>query len=208
MLGTSALKKLFFAEQEGDTLYLKRGYHSSTHWDQFPNSAFLEYSSAVMPPNAFKISTMCMSACFLSCLLSRGRHSEKWWLCGLALGVGYYSAVKCHKVGNGCEGHTASMWCDVAGMIGFMARLIAKNGNRNFNAACLLAFSGLAWYDLGRFHMWSAWLGEYKKERTTGHLRNIWTEYTPSSAEPELLPFRSVQNVAATPTLSKTTRLF
>ena len=104
----------------------------------------------------------------------------------------YIIAFKFHLHDNGPQAHMLSFWATGLGIIGMGLRLFVRSGKLWFNSACMATLWFSVWYDLGRFHLWTAWWGEFNKAHSatkkTG--KSIWTEYIPTDIRPDLLMFR------------------
>lgn len=202
MIGSPALLKLLHYEAEEGDLEQKRSYHYSSHYDHIGGglqSCTMEHTSAVPPPNATWVAALGCGFCTMACLLSRRRHQEHWWVGGLGLGVGYYAALKSHKVGNGPQGHSGSLWCAVFGFLGMTMRLACHSGTFAFNLGCLGLSAYSIWFELGRFHWWSEWVTQHQRRIRPNRNaidESVWAEYVPSHAETEFHRFKPLHVIS------------
>lgn len=200
MLGSAALRKLLSYDAEGD-LHLKRPYHYSTHYEHIGGgltSCSLEYPSVMEPPNGLWVSVAAMGFCLASCILSRKRHQEAWWMGGLGLSIGYYGAMKSHKVGNGPQGHLGSLWTSLFALLGMAMRagiaVQSKARITPFTKICIGIAMADIWFELGRFHMWSDWVFQFKRRRDgRGVMEDVWAEYVPAHADTTFHHFTPLQ---------------
>lgn len=192
VLGSAAIRKVLFFETEGD-LQLKRSHHVSTHWDQLHLSGCtMEFPAGVRPPCSSGSSALFSAGCFVACAISRNRHQERWWLGGLILATGYFTAYRYHSCGNGVQGHISSFWTSAMGVFGCSLRVLSNSGNRNFHSLCIAAFIVNMWFDIGRFHMWHAWIGCFRRTLAPNQKKHdsIWKEFAPRDVVTEFLDFR------------------
>lgn len=192
MSGSSALRKLLFAERDlGEQEH--RGYHYLGSYEALLHSAWIEQPASVSPRSGFTLASFCLFSSFMSCFFMKRRNKEKWWF-GLFLITGvYYSSVKAHKVNNGLVGHQSGFFAAGMGAIGSTARLVLKSGHRNANLSLLALFSSMMWYELGRFHLWSEHVVEFRRMSTPQRSYDLLNEYVSPSLHIEFLPYRSLQ---------------
>jgi hypothetical protein len=202
----SALRKIS-SYQADDDLRLKRSYFFTTHLDHLGvgSSCSMEYPAAVCPPSARKFHYGMSGATLFSCLLSRQRHQEKWWLGGLFLSLGYFIAAKFDEAGAGIQGHNAGVLISVFGTLGLTCRVIAGSGNRGFNLKALALLWAVGWYEWGMVHQWTAYITHYKQEmsgRAKSFETSLWVEYVPQHIDPVFLHYHGLKTIKDATTAS------
>lgn len=191
MSGSSALRKILFAEKEvGEQPF--RGHQNVGVCEPLMWSAVVQDPSAVLPRSGYRLSTFCFGTSFLSLFLSKGR-KEKWWFGVFLITSVYYHALKAHKVDNGLVGHQSGFYAAGMGMILTTGRLVLRSGQRATNAKLFLLCSAAMWYELGRFHMWSEYAVAYRKWMSPQRSYNLMGEYFSPSCEVEFLPYRQLK---------------
>ncbi|CAD2218666.1 hypothetical protein AGDE_01363 [Angomonas deanei] len=191
MSGASALRKLLFAQDEEGEVN-RRGYHFSGTYEENLFSCRLDHPGVVQPRSALSVTSTCLAACFVGCLTMKTRNKEKWWF-GLFLLCGvYYNALKAHKVGNGLVGHQGGFFAAGMGAIGCACRVLVRSGSRRNNLLLFSVFTSLMWYEVGRFHLWSEHVSEYKREVFPERSHDLLSEYVPDTMVVEFLPYRSI----------------
>lgn len=195
MSGSSALRKLLFADAE-ETSISRRGYHCSGSYDPLLNTVAIAQPATIAPKSGFRFACACLASCVVGCLTMKSRNREKWWF-GLFLISGvYYNSVKAHKVGNGLVGHQSGFFAAGMGVLGCTARLMARSGSAKWNRRLLLTFTALAWYEVGRYHMWAAHTTEFRREVSPERYYNLLSEYVPQELQVEFLAYRDVTAIS------------
>lgn len=192
MSSSPALRKLLFADREiGEQEH--RGYHYLGSYEVLLHSAWIEQPASVTPRSGLKLASLCLFSSFMSCFFMKRRNKEKWWF-GLFLITGvYYSSVKAHKVNNGLVGHQSGFFAAGMGVIGSTARIVLKSGRRIANLSLLAMFSTMMWYEIGRFHLWSEHVVEFRRLSTPQRSYDLLSEYVSPNFNIEFLPYRSLQ---------------
>lgn len=189
MSGAFALRKLLFADTEvGHTVV--PGYHFSGTYSTLLSSAVLPHPAAVPPKNGLPLASVCFGSSLLASLTMKPYRRERWWAGGLFLSIVYYNSVKAHKVGNGVVGHQCGFLAASAGVIGCTARMMSGVGSTKKNAGLIAMFLGLAWYEVGRFHLWCDYLTEFRREAAPQRYQDLLGAYVPQDVEVDFLPFR------------------
>lgn len=191
MSGSFALRKLLYAESEAGE-YRFRGYHNLGAYDALLHSAWVEQPAAVQPRSRYRFASLCLVSSFLTCFFMKKRNKEKWWLGTFLITCVYYSSVKAHKVNNGLVGHQSGFFAAGMGVIGFGSRLILNSGTRKINVSGMLLFLAMMWYELGRFHLWSEYVTEFRRITAPQRSFNLLDEYIDPTCKVELLPYRAV----------------
>jgi hypothetical protein len=198
MLGSDALRKILYLEDPTRSNALtssdsagKIALRYATCYDgPVLGSVGFETASAIQPRSMYMQSWLVMGASTFCCLSMRARNKEKWWLGLFAVNMVFFNAVKAHKVSNGVVGHQSGFIGDVMLMIGFLGRIMARSGSFRSNVAWL-TFSGcMAWYDLGRFHLWMDYLANLRREVTPERSYDLFAEFSPKDIPLEFLSFR------------------
>lgn len=127
----------------------------------------------------------------------RGRNKEKWWFGLLAMSGLYYLALKAHKVGNGLAGHQSGFYAAAVGLVGCSCRLAVHSGSRRVNALLVPVFMMMMWYEIGRYHLWSEHVVEFRRAESPERYHSLLEDYVPQSVDVEFLPYREVKRVSA-----------
>eukprot|EP00672_Neobodo_designis_P026010 CAMPEP_0174851166 /NCGR_PEP_ID=MMETSP1114-20130205/22042_1 /TAXON_ID=312471 /ORGANISM="Neobodo designis, Strain CCAP 1951/1" /LENGTH=211 /DNA_ID=CAMNT_0016085683 /DNA_START=35 /DNA_END=666 /DNA_ORIENTATION=+ len=190
----TALRKLSHYEYDDD-LRLKRPGFTTTHLDHVGvgSSCSMEYPAGVCPPSARAYHYSMSALAIGSCMLSRQRHQEKWWLGGMFMAIGYFICGKFDEAGSGIQGHNAAFLLSTFGSIAMFCRHLAGSGNPMFNKLCIswLLLSG--WYEFGMSHVWTAYLAYFKQEAsgmTRLYTTSLWEDFVPANIEPTFLTYR------------------
>ncbi|KPI87732.1 hypothetical protein ABL78_3205 [Leptomonas seymouri] len=191
MSGSLALRKLLFDDEEEQNVN-RRGYHYAGTYAPLLCSVAVVQPAAVLPKSGLPLASFCLLSTFVSCLTMRVRNKEKWWMGMFGICTAYYSSVKAHKVNNGLVGHQSGFFAAGMGAIGCVARLMVKSGSFKWNVGCLGAFSALLWYEVGRYHLWTEHVTEFRREVTPERSYDLLGEYVPQSLEIEFLPYRPI----------------
>jgi hypothetical protein len=164
-LGFQALTTLMHYVSPGD-IKQKRGYFNCTAVDHvgLGSSTSMEFPAAVPPPPGTWMHGVASASCYAACLLSRNRHSEKWWVGGVILGMLYFSTFKFHYHGNSAQAHAAGFWIGSVGLLGTGARIVCGSGSLFINTYSTLGFMALLYTDWGRCHMWTNYIAQFKRE--------------------------------------------
>jgi hypothetical protein len=195
----SALRKISHYHADED-LRLKRGYYETTHFDHLGvgSSCTLEYPAAVCPPSAKNFHYSMCAGALLSCLVSRQRHQEKWWIGGLFLSIGYFVSAKFDESGSGIQAHNAGVIMSGVGTLGLLCRTIANSGRRSFNVKCMGLLIATGWYEWGMSHIWTAYIAHFKQEatgRSSAFTTSLWIEYVPQHIDPTFVHYHKLQTL-------------
>lgn len=198
MLSTNspALGRLLHYDADED-LKLKKSYHCTTAMDHvgvFGNTAH-EHPASLCPPSGALHHGFCAFLGLSSCVLSRRRHTERWWFAGLFMTIGYFVAMKLHLGGCGTQGYNAGVWLASCGSIGFWTRIMAGSGSRFFNSLILSLLALQGWHDWGKAHMWTAYIAAYRQDQTPGGrvtTQSLWNEYLPRHTDPSFMQFQGL----------------
>jgi hypothetical protein len=192
MSGSFALRKLLFDDEEEAHSVNRRGYHYAGAYAPLLSSVAVVQPAAVLPKSGLPLACLCLFSTFVGCLTMRVRNKEKWWLGMFSICTVYYSSVKAHKVNNGLVGHQSGFFAAGMGVIGCVARLMVKSGSFKWNVGCLTLFSSLLWYEIGRYHLWTEHVTEFRRAVTPERSYNLLGEYVPQALEVEFLPYRAI----------------
>lgn len=191
MSGSFALRKLLFDNEEEEHVN-RRGYHFSGAYAPLLSSVVVVQPAAVLPKSGLPLASLCLFSSFMSCLTMKVRNKERWWMGMFAICTVYYSSVKAHKVDNGLVGHQSGFFAAGMGVIGCTARLMVRSGSLKWNVGCLGLFTSLMWYEIGRYHLWTEHVTEFRREVTPERSYDLLGEYVPQSLEVEFLPYRAI----------------
>lgn len=189
MSGSFALRKLLFDQGDQEDVN-RRGYHFAGAYAPLLHPVAVLQPAAVLPRSGLPLACGCLFAAFTTCLTMKARHKEKWWMGMFAICTIYYGSVKAHKVDNGVLGHQSGFFAAGLGVVGCSARLMVRSGSACRNAAGLALFAALMWYELGRYHLWSEYMTEFRREIAPERSFDLLGEYVPQSLEVEFLPYR------------------
>lgn len=192
MSGSSALRKILYIDSTHNNVYYK-GYHSSGCHDDLLYTARFAQSSSVTPRSSYRLSCACLASCLLGCITMRKRSCEKWVFGLLYISSIYFVAMKAHQVDNGILGHQASFLASSMGIIGFACRISIGSGSRYWNSVFALMFSGLCWYDMGRFNIWSDHASQLRSVVSPERSYDLLQDYVPKSVDIDFLPYRKIQ---------------
>jgi hypothetical protein len=201
MLSSDAIRKILYFDDAqtastGPSSALTRdgsktGLRYSTCYDgPILSSVGFETSSAIQPRSAYGYSAAILATTTLGCLTMRARNKEKWWVGLFGVNLVYFSALKAHKVENGLVGHQCGFFGDALLIIGVVARIMVRSGSMKHNASLLCASSAMLWYDLGRFHLWSDYVAQLRRDVTPERSFDLLAEFTPQDLAVEFLNFR------------------
>ncbi|KAG5473931.1 hypothetical protein LSCM1_04567 [Leishmania martiniquensis] len=192
MSGSLALRKLLFDGGDQEDVN-RRGYHYAGAYAPLLHPVAVLQPAAVLPKSGLPFAFLCLFSSFSTCLTMRVRNKEKWWMGMFAICVVYYSSVKAHRVDNGLVGHQSGFFAAGMGAVGCVARLMAKSGSIRKNLGALGLFSGLLWYEIGRFHLWMEHVTEFRRRVTPERSYDLLGEYVPQSLEAAFLPYRDAR---------------
>ncbi|CCW59763.1 unnamed protein product [Phytomonas sp. EM1] len=193
MSGSFALRKLLYANIQDEDV-AKRGYHFSGSYEPLLGSVCIFQPSAVVPDSGLTVASLCFGACSLGCLTMKTRNKEKWWFGLFLLAAFYFNSVKAHKVNNGLVGHQCGFFASALGTIGCVGRLLIRSGSPRMNKGLLALFTGLMWYEIGRYHLWADHVTEFKRDITPERYHNLLSEYVPQDVAIEFMPYRGVSS--------------
>lgn len=195
LLGSSALRKYLFGEY-GDDPTTNGGYAYKTSMDHLAlQGPVVQRPHSIKPYISMHVPAVLMFATAGTCMFRRTRSQEKWMLCNLTLAVAFYVSMKCHKVGNGYFGHQSAFWGCFAGAGISLVRAVIGSGNPRTNLMSCAAFTCMAWFEIGRFHVWGAHIMTLQKvnKGQSVSVASIWQPYIPQDIDPELIMFRGVE---------------
>lgn len=198
MLGSDAIRKILYLEDPTRAAGLtssdeagKVGLRYATCYDgPILGTVGFETASAIQPRSMYFQSWLVMGATTFACLSMRARNKEKWWLGLFCVNMVYFNAVKGHKVGNGVVGHQSGVIGDGLLMLGFLARMMVRSGRLRSNLMWFALSSALAWYDLGRFHLWLDYVAQLRKEVAPQQSYDLLAEFSPKDIPLEFLLYR------------------
>lgn len=193
MISADALRRVLYSDIDKDE-GVRSGlrYHTSYDGPLFQPMGF-ENPSAAQPRSMYRFSAYVLGCCTLGCLTMRARNKEKWWLGLFGATIMYFSALKGHKVDNGLVGHQLAFFSDAMLMIGSLARILVRSGSLRFNVGLLSMAGCLAWYDLGRFHLWSDYVAQLRREVSPERSLDLLDDYVPSDIDTEFMFFRQAK---------------
>lgn len=190
MISADALRRVLYTDVAKDD-GVRSGLRFHTAYDgPLLQSVAFENPAATQPRSMFRFSMYVLGTSAFGCLTMRARNKEKWWLGLFGVTVMYFSALKGHKVDNGLVGHQLAFFADAMLVIGCFARLLVRSGSPSFNLALLGVGSSLAWFDLGRFHLWSDYVAQLRREVSPERSLDLLDDYVPEDIDTEFMFFR------------------
>ncbi|KAK7200216.1 hypothetical protein NESM_000073000 [Novymonas esmeraldas] len=191
MSGSFALRKLLFDRGDQEDVN-RRGFHYAGAYAPLLHPVAVLQPAAVLPRSGLPFACVCLFSSLAMCFTMKARNKEKWWLGMFAICAVYYSSVKAHKVDNGLVGHQSGFFAAGMGTIGCTARLMVRSGSPRRNVGGLALCTALLWYEMGRYHLWSEHVTEFRRDVTPERSYNLLDEFVPPSLEVEFLPYRAV----------------
>lgn len=178
-----ALRKLIYLDHDFTDLE-KGAVHYNTSYDgPLLNSVSFEHPHSVRPPSGTQCSSYVLAATVLGSITMRARHKEKWWLGLMLIGVVQYTSMKAHKVNNGLVGHQTGFFAAAMLGLGSLARLVVRSGTPRWNLGMLATSAALAWYEVGRFHMWTEHVAWFRMHHNPHEAFDLLQEYVPQDIE-------------------------